>query len=380
MFSMLRWRLPSLIFPVLVALVLVGQEFLLQAPRDLIFAWQNNLPLSSAFGLKTTHCYQSVRTLDDKLPLAQCFRVQGGRFSDVYTPEESFSLFASARSAKNISDHSNLPSEVIFHDQGHVLPGLWDGHGHLLQYGEFLHGVNLFGVRSTSEIRDRIAAYVARRPDVGGRKNWIRGVGWDQNEFENGRMPTAKDLEQDPALRGLYIMVDRVDVHCTLVSQPILDLLNGNLPDVVEGGEIIRDPGIGVFCDNAMDLVYDLWPRPGRAEKKEFTKTAMKELNRVGIVGMHDAGVTAENLAIYKELAGTETWTVRVYAMVECMLGHNHFCPDEVATTTFGENQDMLAIQSVKLFAGKAHVIRISTDFILFYFFGEKLIKIKSFL
>ncbi|KAK0701469.1 amidohydrolase 3 [Apiosordaria backusii] len=148
-------------------------------------------------------------------------------------------------------------------------------------------------------------------------------------------------------------MLDRVDVHCTWVSQAILDLLDlDNLPDEVPGGEIVRDPGMGVFCDNAMDIVTGLWPKPNKEQKKKFVGSAMRELNKVGLVGMHDAGVLPGDIDLYEEMAGDKKeWTVRVYAMVECP-ERNTFCP-EAARKVDLEN-GLLRVNSVKLFADGA--------------------------
>ncbi|KAF4334342.1 amidohydrolase ytcJ [Fusarium beomiforme] len=131
-------------------------------------------------------------------------------------------------------------------------------------------------------VRTRIKDYIAANPGAGSKDNWVRGVGWDQTFF--GRMPTAEDITRDPKLRRIYLMLDRIDVHCTWVSQPVLDLLPSELPEVVPGGEIVPDPGIGVFCDNVMDLVISIWPKPSRDFKARTVKTAMKRLNEVGLV------------------------------------------------------------------------------------------------
>lgn len=167
-------------------------------------------------------------------------------------------------------------------------------------------------------------------------------------------------------------MLDRVDVHCLLASAPILALLPNPLPDV-PGGEIVRDPvtgeATGVFCDNAMDLVYALWPRPDARRKKQFTRSAMRALNAVGIVGVHDAGVIApQELDVWREMVGEKDdgWTVRVYAMLECA-ARNTFgsCADEVAAMGLPERRDLrspdvpsahgwLMARSVKLFADGA--------------------------
>lgn len=122
----------------------------------------------------STYCYKSVRTHDSEKPSAQCFSVASGLFTNVWTKTES----TSDSSLSNIN--------------GHVIPGLWDGHGHLLQYGEFLHSVDLFGSESIDDVKSRLRTYLdANKKDitVGTKDNWVRGIGWDQTFF--GRMPTA---------------------------------------------------------------------------------------------------------------------------------------------------------------------------------------------
>ncbi len=156
-------------------------------------------------------------------------------------------------------------------------------------------------------------------------------------------------LEADEQLQGLYMMLDRVDVHCVWVSQAVLDLLPAEIPDV-PGGEIIRDPGKGVFCDNAMDMITALWPRPGREKKRRFVTDAMRKLHEVGLVGMHDAGAMPDELALFQEMEKTDDWTLRVYSMLECK-ERNTFCPDQ--TYLLDLESSLLSVRSVKLFAGK---------------------------
>lgn len=159
-------------------------------------------------------------------------------------------------------------------------------------------------------------------------------------------------LESDERLRGLYVMLDRVDVHCVWVSQAVLDLLPADLPDM-PGGEIVRDPGMGVFCDNAMEFVMRLWPRPGPARRAAFLRAAAASLHALGLVGVHDAGVDPDGLALYAELARGGDWTLRVYAMVECR-ERNTFCPEEVSKLSAADDDEgFLSVKSVKLFAGE---------------------------
>lgn len=155
-------------------------------------------------------------------------------------------------------------------------------------------------------------------------------------------------LERDERLKGLYIMLDRVDVHCVWVSRAVLDLLPNDLPDI-PGGEIVRDPGMGVFCDNAMEFVMKLWPKPDATKKAAFLKSAMERLHSFGLVGVHDAGVNPDELRLYRKLSRTEDWTLRVYAMIECR-ERNSFCPEDVSSHT--DDAGLLSVKSVKLFAG----------------------------
>ncbi|KAI1425723.1 amidohydrolase [Xylaria sp. FL1777] len=277
-----------------------------------------------------THCYQGVRTNGAAGANVNCFSVSStGKFSKVFSVSNDSKLVETAH-------------------PGYAMPGLWDGHGHLLQYGEFLNSVNLFGSTTMDEIRGRVSKYVGENAGAGSADEWIRGVGWDQMAL--GAMPTADDLAADESLKDLYIMLDRVDVHCIWVSQAVLDLLPEDLPDI-PGGEIVRNPGMGVFCDNAVAPILALWPKADNKKKAVFLKSAMKQLNQYGLVGMHDAGVNADNLNLFKDLAGTEDWTLRVYAMAE-YYDRNAVCPDPVER--YNDPNGFLNIQSVKLFADGA--------------------------
>ena len=196
------------------------------------------------------------------------------------------------------------------------------------------------------DVRARIKTYLKTHPNAGSEGSWIKGLGWDQAQF-GGIMPTASDLSSDPDLAGLYIMLDRVDAHCTWVSTPVLSLLPSPLPNV-PGGAI---PTSGVFCDNAMNLPLSVYPQPTLEQRTARLLAAQTKLHSFGIVGVHDAGVPRENLELYNDLADAGNLTLRVYAMHECA-ERNTFCPEEARRI---EREDgLLTSRSVKLFADGA--------------------------
>jgi predicted amidohydrolase YtcJ len=143
----------------------------------LAYSYQQHPFLFADFGDPLpVYCYKSVRTHDSEQPSAECFSVKDGSFAGVWAQDSQQSPHRIKEADVSISD-------------GYVIPGLWDGHGHLLQYGEFLHSVDLFGSQSLDEVKDRVKTYLAANPEAGTKDHWLRGVGWDQSVF--GRMPTA---------------------------------------------------------------------------------------------------------------------------------------------------------------------------------------------
>lgn len=116
----------------------------------------------------STYCYDTVTTLSDQVSASNCFTVSS---SGIFSRVLATSVDASSKR------------------KGHVIPGLIDGHGHLLQLGELLQSVNLFGSSSLDDAIRRVEDYLEKNSDAGSKTEWIRGTGWDQAAF--GRMPTA---------------------------------------------------------------------------------------------------------------------------------------------------------------------------------------------
>lgn len=141
------------------------------------FAVYLSLRSTSHEAASQTYCYQGIQTFSETNNLAKCFSVADGRFTQVSSPD-------------------TLP---VAESPGYVIPGLWDGHGHLLQYGEFLHSVDLFGSASVDEVCTRVVEYLDEHPGSGSRDEWVRGVGWDQMAL--GGMPTAVSEDHSECIR-----------------------------------------------------------------------------------------------------------------------------------------------------------------------------------
>jgi hypothetical protein len=147
----------------------------------------------------TTHCYASVTTLASTVPQAHCFSVSNGKFSRVFRDEVADGIKQLERPRT-----------------GHVIPGLWDGHGHLVQYGELLDSVNIFGATSMKEVQQRLVDYKTQRPETGTQKHWLRGVGWDQANFD-GQWPVA--VSSSCALR-CRLLAHAIENNRDLIKDP----------------------------------------------------------------------------------------------------------------------------------------------------------------
>jgi len=73
-----------------------------------------------------------------------------------------------------------------------VITGMVDAHAHLLGLGQALRTVNLVGTKSY----DEVIARVVERAKTARPGEWIRGRGWDQNDWADTRFPTHAALSR----------------------------------------------------------------------------------------------------------------------------------------------------------------------------------------
>ncbi|KAI9150939.1 hypothetical protein H9P43_009554 [Blastocladiella emersonii ATCC 22665] len=228
-----------------------------------------------------------------------------------------------------------------------VLPGLVDSHGHLVEQGLAQSRPELVRAKSLEAVRAHlhthaIAAKMAGVPFSDTR--WLRGQGWDHTKWTDavdgpGAFPTAADLDVDPVLREIPIVLARVDVHGYLLNRRAIELL-GPLPDTVVGGAIKRTASgepAGVFLDNAMALVDGAIPPLKPADIRNAVRKAQTALLEAGLVGMHNAGTLPAELAVLAQMDRERDLRVRVYAMARCpqpapkehlQVGAPTFCAD----------------------------------------------------
>ena len=231
-----------------------------------------------------------------------------------------------------------------------VLPGLIDAHGHVFGLGQQLTQLDLFSTTSLEQALKSIGDYARANPDHA----WIRGRGWNQENWKLGRFPTAAEL--DAVVSDRPVWLERVDGHAGWANRRALALagITKTTPDPV-GGKIVRDANgeaTGVLVDAAQELVAKVLPQQTEAEGRVMLDRALQEIARVGLTSVHDAGIGVGEDRLYRAYADQGKLTARVYAMI----GGTDKDFDELSKNgplkEYGKG--MYALRSVKLYSDGA--------------------------
>jgi predicted amidohydrolase YtcJ len=178
-----------------------------------------------------------------------------------------------------------------------VTPGLIDAHSHFLGLGVALTEVDLVGTASYAEVVAKVRAAAAKAPAG----SWIRGRGWDQNDWAEKGFPEHGPLSQ--AVPEHPVWLTRIDGHAALLNEramAILGITAGTADPA--GGRFLRDAGgrpSGVLVDNAMDIAAGKIPGPAAAEVGRILELAAQHCLERGLTTVTDMGVDQDQIDAY---------------------------------------------------------------------------------
>ena len=193
-----------------------------------------------------------------------------------------------------------------------VLPGLVDGHGHLMLLARARLELDLAAARSEDAVA-RMVGEAASRLAPG---EWISGRGWDQTRWPGQRFPTRASL--DRAAPGHPVALVRVDGHATWASGVALQRagITRHSGDP-QGGRIVRDEDgepTGLLVDLAQDAIRAKVPAPSEARFDQAVESAIAECLAKGLTGAHEPGLDLAAVASYTRLIGRGRFPFRVFA------------------------------------------------------------------
>jgi predicted amidohydrolase YtcJ len=278
-----------------------------------------------------------IYTVDARGSVAEAIAIRGDRIARVGTNNEILPLRGSATRVIDVRGRT-------------IVPGLQDSHGHVTALGASMQAVDLRGTTSYQQVIDRVRQRVGRaRPG-----EWILGRSWDQNDWPDSAWPTHDALSAASPDNPVYLT--RVDGHAGLANRRAMDLakLSAATADPA-GGQIIRGPGnqpSGVLIDNAQSLVSSKIPAVTPAQLEEQILLTDREMQRLGLTTVHDAGTDGATVEAYKRLIDAGKVKTRFYVMLRGSLAMLQPFFDKGPITDYGNHR--LAVRAIKVVADGA--------------------------
>ena len=271
----------------------------------------------------------TVYTMGETRGIASAFVVNNGKFIDV-GGEELLNRYE----AKKTLDLQELP----------VFPGFIDSHCHFLSLGLSLQQADVVGTKSFEEVLTRIQQFSNQS-----KATVLMGRGWDQNDWENKKLPTKEKLDQ--LFPDIPVVLKRIDGHAMLVNQKALEMAGINEDTFVEGGTIIKEKGklTGVLVDAPMRLITEVLPQPTVEEKIKALKDAEEIAFANGLTTVSVAGMDREDITLIDSLQKSGQLTIRVYAMVSNTKGNLEYYLSKGPIKT-----EKLNVRSFKVYADGA--------------------------
>jgi predicted amidohydrolase YtcJ len=256
-----------------------------------------------------------VVTVDSAKPEAQAIAISGEKILAVGTDAEIRALVGP--STRVIDLHGRL-----------AIPGLIEGHGHLMGLGESKRELDLTTARTWDEIVARVAAAARTAP----KGAWILGRGWHQEKWDR---PPEPEVEGNPVHASLSaaspdnpVVLEHASGHASFVNARAMALagIDRSTPKPA-GGEIVHDTHgepTGLLRESAQDLTEAAQaradsartPAEREADAREIVRLAAEDALSKGITSFHDAGESFATIDVLKRMADERALPLRLYVMV----------------------------------------------------------------
>ena len=284
----------------------------------------------------------AIYTLDASQPIVESVVVEKGRIVDLGSHEDM--LLQWGREGDKVID---LQGKM-------VTPGLIDSHLHLSGVAFNFLDLNLTGVKSKDEMLEKIrqkAHSVA--PGM-----WLIGMGWDENLFTEGGIPTLEELDYVAPHCPIYLK--RICHHAFLVNSKALEMSQYHASnDVPTGGTVVLDrrtnKPTGLLLESASQLITKYIPERTCQELKDGLQHAMQFAMKKGLTSVHTndpayLGGLDQTYRLFNELINQEGQGLRCNLLID--YPYLHQLKERGMYAGFGNEK--LQIGAIKIFADGA--------------------------
>jgi len=247
-----------------------------------------------------------ITTLNPRMPEAEAIAISDGKVLETGSNAEIMRL-------------KGPGTEVIDLGGRRVIPGLNDSHTHLIRGGlNFNMELRWENVPSLVDALRMLKDQAARTPAP----QWVRVVGgWSEFQFAERRMPTLDEINAAAPDTPVFILhlYGRALLNRAAIKVLGFDKSTPNPP----GGEIRRDAqgnptGLLIARPSALILysTLSMGPKLPVEDQINSTRHYMREMNRLGITSVIDAGGGGQNYpddySVIQKLHDEDLLTVRI--------------------------------------------------------------------
>lgn len=208
-----------------------------------------------------------------------------------------------------------------------MTPGLIEGHGHFMGLGYNELNLDLMNITSYEEMVEKVKEAVAKAQPG----QWIVGRGWHQDKWTQKPEKMVKGFQTHQLLSEVSpdnpVYLRHASGHAGFanakamqiagVNQLSIEKLDGELGE--EGGEIILDElgnPTGLFNERAQSLITSHIPDNTAETDAQALELAIAASLRNGITSFHDAGVSRENIELFRKFKSEGKLNTRLYVML----------------------------------------------------------------
>lgn len=226
-----------------------------------------------------------IATIDKRQDFVSAVAIKDGLFTAVGTDQEMMA-------------YRGDKTKVIDLGRRTVIPGLNDSHTHVIRGGlNYNMELRWDGVPSLADALRMLHEQAKRTPAP----QWVRVVGsWSEFQFAERRMPTLDEMNE--AAPDTPVFVLNLYARALLNRAALRAVGYTKDTPAPPGGEIQRDSkgnptGLLVARPNAFILyaTFNKGPKLSREDQLNSSRQFMRELNRLGVTSVIDAGGGFQN-------------------------------------------------------------------------------------